>query len=170
MRKAEAERAATAYATRPTLYKTTGTAAPQPQHLLAQPGLPIFLPLSTASQGPHDHLIRTIRNRARQLAAPAAGERAEDGFLATAKEVGEMEDITSTPPLPPSQATTPQAPVTPAIPTPTPSSTPLNSRPRIAGMVTARPEALQSLHDSTPKNPAIQCPYYSRQSHGPPSG
>jgi hypothetical protein len=80
-RKSEAERAAAAYATRPTLYKLNSntTAAPQsipiPFHSTPHP-----TPF-TANQGQQPSQPRTTRKRARQSTAPAAGEAADDGSV-----------------------------------------------------------------------------------------
>ncbi len=100
VRKAEAERAAAAYATRPTLYKVTSNVSPAAQsppiHFHSPPHPTPF----TANQGQQPHQSRTIRKRAQQSTAPAAGERAEDGSVAAPQQVGPMEGNRPAPPQP----------------------------------------------------------------------
>jgi hypothetical protein len=138
MRRAEAARAAAAYDTRPTFYKTIGMAPPLAQSPSLQfSSTPIPLPF-TSNQGQPAPPTRKILKRARQSTVPAAGERAEDGSMAAPEQVGEMEGITPAPPQPPSPAValtnTTLIAFYPASIAPTPSQT----RPRVANIMIAR--------------------------------
>ncbi len=142
MRKAEAERAAAAYATRPTLYNLTSNASPAAQSPLIHIHSPPHPPPYTANQGQQLHQPRTIRKRARQFTAPAAGERAEDGSVATPQQVGPMESISRALPQPLSPSPAAQRPPLPAFTPASLSSTPTQTCPRIASMMTVRPRSL----------------------------
>jgi hypothetical protein len=139
VRKAEAQRAAASYATRPTLYKVISNASPAAQsppiHFHSPPHPTLF----TANQGQQPHQPPTIRKRARQSTAPAAGEQAEDGSVAAPQWVGPMEGISPAPPWPLSPSPAAQRPPLPAFPPASLSSTLTQTRPRVASMMTARP-------------------------------
>jgi hypothetical protein len=141
VRKAEAERAAAFYAIRPTLYKVTSNASPAAQsppiHFHSPPHPRPF----TANQGQQLHQPQTIRKRALQSIAPAAGERAEVCSVATPQQVGPMEGISPAPPQYVSPSPTAQRPPLPAFPTSSLSSTPTQTRSRVASMMTARPRS-----------------------------
>jgi hypothetical protein len=141
VRKAEAKRAAAAYATRPTLYKATSNASPAAQsppiHFHSPPHPTPF----TANQGQQPHQPRTICKRARQSTAPAAGEQAEDGSVAAPQHVGPMEGISLAPPQSLSPSPAAQRPPLPALPPASLSSTPTQTRSRVASMMTARPQS-----------------------------
>ncbi len=125
MRGAKAERAAAAYATRPTLYKTTSKQASSAQTLPVQFTSSCHPAHFTANQDQPAPPARTTCKQARQCTAPAAGERAEDGSVAAPEQVGEMEGITPAPPQPPIPAAAPTNMTHPAFPptsiAPTPS-------------------------------------------------
>jgi hypothetical protein len=139
VKKAEAERAAAAYATHPTPYQVTSNASPAAQspqiHFHSPPHPTPF----TANQGQQLHQLQTIRKRAQQSTAPAAGELAEDGSVAAPQQVGPMEGISPAPPQPLSPSPAAQRPPLPAFPPASLSSTPTQTRPRVASMMTARP-------------------------------
>jgi hypothetical protein len=141
VRKAEAERAAAAYATRPTLYKVISNASSAAQSPLIHFHSPPHPTPFTANQGQQPHQPRAIRKRARQSTAPAAGERAEDGSVAAPQQVGPMEGISPAPPQPLSSSPAAHRPPLPAFPPASLSSTPTQTRPRVASMMTARPRS-----------------------------
>jgi hypothetical protein len=140
IRKAEAKRAAAAYATRPTLYKvnsnTTSVSQNLPIHFHSTPHPTPF----SANQGQQPSQPRTTRKWARQSTVPAAGEPADDVSVATPEQVGSMEGISLTPSQPPNAASTIQTMSLPAFPASL-SSTPPQTRPRVASMMTARPRS-----------------------------
>jgi hypothetical protein len=141
VRKAEAERAAAAYATHPTLYKVTSNASPAAQsppiHFHSLPHPTPF----TANQGQQLHQPQIICKQARQSTAPAAGEPAEDGSVAAPQQVGPVEGISPAPPQPLSPSPAAQRPPLPAFCPASLTSTPTQRRPRVASMMTARPQS-----------------------------
>jgi hypothetical protein len=95
----------------------------------------------TAYQGQPAPPCQTIRKRARQSTAPAAGECAENSSMAAPEQVGEMEGITPALPWPPCSAPAPQTSSLPTFPAVSLSSTLTQTRHRVASMMTAHPRS-----------------------------
>jgi hypothetical protein len=141
VRRAEAERAAAAYKTHPTSYKTAGMSLCPAQTLSTQLSSSPLPPQFVANQGQPAPLMRTVRKRARQSTTLAAGEHAEDGSITTPEQVGEMEGITPAIPQPPSTNSTASPRGLPAYPASAIPSTSSETRPRIASVITAGPRS-----------------------------
>jgi hypothetical protein len=143
-RKAEAAQTAAAYKTRLTTYAIVGR-APNPAQLPSLQFSPTPTPPPfTANQGQPAPPTKTTRKRARPSTVPAAGECTEDGSMVAPEQVGEMEGITPAPPQPPSSAPVSQTSSLTAFLAVSLSSTPTQTRPRVASMMTACPRSPSS--------------------------
>jgi hypothetical protein len=141
---ADAAWAAADYDRRPTFNTIVGM-APHPAQLPSLQYSPTLTPLPfTANLGKPASPTRTTWKQARQSTAPAAGERADDNYMAAPEKVGEMEGITPAHPWPPCSAAVPTLTSLPAFPPFSLASTPSQNRPRVASIMTACPQSPSS--------------------------
>ncbi len=103
--------------------------------------------------------ITTLNCNSLEIAvSPPRHSRADDDSVAAPQQVGSMESISPAPPQPPGSAAAAQTPSLPAFPPSCLLSTPTQTPPRVASMMTARPRSLPLPYEFKSDNSTIQCP------------